>query len=39
MDDISFSTKVQNLLSESAGNKGVIYTDNGKIVMIEAEQV
>ena len=61
MSDISFSAKVQTLLSESgyytdsistdedgnshrikfdrSGNSGVIYTDNGLIVMIEGEQV
>jgi len=61
MSDISFSAKVQTLLSESgyctdsistdedgnghrikftrSGNSGVIYTDNGLIVMIEGEGV
>ena len=60
MSDISFSAKVQTLLSESgyctdsistdgdgnshrikfdrSGNSGVIYTDNGLIVMIEGER-
>ena len=60
MSDISFSAKVQTLLSESGyctdsistdedgdshrikfdrpGNRGVVYTDNGLIVMIEGER-
>jgi len=61
MSDISFSAKIQKLLSESgystdsistdedgyshrikftkSGNKGVIYTNDGKISMIEGEQI